>query len=85
MNAIWRGTRRPPAKPVPDAPARFDQVLAYTRADNQAALATDLPAGHQPRNLRILHRLPQVTNVIELGCPTAFADHRSDRIAGDLR
>ncbi|MFF7117508.1 tryptophan synthase subunit alpha [Streptomyces albogriseolus] len=71
MNATWRGTRQPPAGRVPDAPARFDQVLAHARADNRAALATYLPAGYptQAQNLRILHRLAEVTDVIELGWP----------------
>ncbi|WP_435058014.1 tryptophan synthase subunit alpha [Streptomyces sp. bgisy060] len=71
MNATWRGTRQPPAGPVPDAPARFDQVLAHARAGNRAALATYLPAGYptQAQSLRILHRLAEVTDVIELGWP----------------
>ncbi|MGW3391929.1 tryptophan synthase subunit alpha [Streptomyces cinereoruber] len=71
MNATWRGIRQPPAGPVPDAPARFDQVLAHARADNRAALATYLPAGYptQAQSLRILHRLSEVTDVIELGWP----------------
>ncbi len=56
---------------MPDAPARFDQVLAHARAGNRAALATYLPAGYptQAQSLRILHRLAEVTDVIELGWP----------------
>ncbi|MFH8257825.1 tryptophan synthase subunit alpha [Streptomyces roseolus] len=56
---------------MPDAPARFDQVLAQARADNRAALATYLPAGYptQAQSLRILHRLAEATDVIELGWP----------------
>ncbi|MGW6145599.1 tryptophan synthase subunit alpha [Streptomyces sp. NPDC055140] len=71
MNATWRGTGHPLAGPAPDAPARFDQVLARARADNRAALATYLPAGYptQDQSLRILHRLAEVTDVIELGWP----------------
>ncbi|MFI0813595.1 tryptophan synthase subunit alpha [Streptomyces echinatus] len=87
MNATWRGTRRPPAGPVPGAPARFDQVLARACADNRAALATYLPVGYpnQARSLRILHRLAEVTDVVELGWPHHFSDRLGDRIAGDLR
>jgi tryptophan synthase alpha chain len=71
MNATWRGTSPPPEGPAPGAPARFDQVLARARADNRAALATYLPAGYpnQAQSLRILHRLAEVTDVIELGWP----------------
>ncbi|MCQ1580417.1 tryptophan synthase subunit alpha [Streptomyces parvus] len=71
MNATWRGTNRPPAGPASDASARFDQVLAHARADNRAALATYLPAGYptQAQSLRIMHRLAEVTDVIELGWP----------------
>ncbi|MDF3303198.1 tryptophan synthase subunit alpha [Streptomyces tropicalis] len=71
MNATRRGTRQPPAGPVPNAHARFDQVLAQARASNRAALATYLPAGYptQAQSLRILHRLAEVTDVIELGWP----------------
>ncbi|MFI6277979.1 tryptophan synthase subunit alpha [Streptomyces sp. NPDC050988] len=71
MNATWRTTSPPPAGPAAGAPARFDQVLARTRADNRAALATYLPAGYpnQAQSLRILHSLAEVTDVIELGWP----------------
>jgi tryptophan synthase alpha chain len=69
---------------VPDAAARFDQVLALTRDDNRTALATYLPAGYpnQAQSLRVLHRLAEVTDAIELGQPY---DHAAERIAGDLR
>ncbi|MFF3957405.1 tryptophan synthase subunit alpha [Streptomyces sp. NPDC001890] len=71
MNATWRGTSRPQAGPAPGAPARFNQAFAHARADNRAALATYLPAGYpnQTQSLRILHRLAEVTDVIELGWP----------------
>lgn len=69
---------------MPGAAVRFDQVLARTRAGNRAALATYLPAGYpnQTQRLGILHRLAEVTDVIDLGWPY---DHASDRITGDLR
>ncbi|MCX4681628.1 tryptophan synthase subunit alpha [Streptomyces sp. NBC_01433] len=46
-------------------------MLARARADNRAALATYLPAGYpnQTQSLRILHRLAEVSDVIELGWP----------------
>ncbi|MET8816529.1 tryptophan synthase subunit alpha [Streptomyces sp. NPDC004549] len=71
MNATWRAPSRPQAGPAPGPPARFDQVLARARADNRAALATYLPAGYpsQAQSLRILHRLAEVSDVIELGWP----------------
>lgn len=71
MKATWLGTSCPPADLAPGPPARFDQVLARARADNRAALATYLPAGYptQVQSLRILHRLAEISDVIEVGWP----------------
>ncbi|MFF7953692.1 tryptophan synthase subunit alpha [Streptomyces griseorubiginosus] len=71
MNPTWHSPRRSPGGSAPGAPARFDQVLARARANNRAALATYLPAGYpnQAHSLRILHRLAEATDVIELGWP----------------
>lgn len=69
------------------ARARLDQVLARTRADNRAALATDLPARYpnEAQILRIPHSLAEVTDAIELGWPHPCSERHTARIAGDLR
>lgn len=52
-------------------PERLDHVLAQSRAEDRAALATYLRAGYpkQAQSLCLLHRLAEVAEVIELGWP----------------
>ncbi|MGP3953486.1 tryptophan synthase subunit alpha [Streptomyces sp. 7N604] len=71
MISTWRGGSTPPSPPGAWPAARLDRTFAAARGEGRAALATYLPVGYPTpsQSLRILHRLAETADVIELGWP----------------